>query len=154
MAQLIAPSNMGVVMFCPCFFCASDNFEHCLALPTGWRASMRKLFYWYLCENSREVLALRRVSAPGAPQIVTWTKQTWIKHLNTLIWAQAAPAIIGGSEPDTKKDKDVQELFLLSSTGQIENCTGHLSVWYKAILASQLKSNSCMFSWLRIGGLL
>ena len=25
---------MGVVLFCPCLFCPSDNFEHCLVLPT------------------------------------------------------------------------------------------------------------------------
>ena len=24
---------MGVVMFCPCLFCPSDNFETCLGLP-------------------------------------------------------------------------------------------------------------------------
>ena len=29
---------------------------------------------------NRKVSALRRVSASGAPHIVTWTKQTWIKH--------------------------------------------------------------------------
>ena len=27
----------GVVMFCPCLFCPSDNFETCLALPTMWQ---------------------------------------------------------------------------------------------------------------------
>jgi len=27
-------SFFGVVMFCPCLFCPSDNFESCLALPT------------------------------------------------------------------------------------------------------------------------
>ena len=84
-------SFQGVVMFCPCSFCPSDNFEHCLALPMRQCASVRTLFYWYLlcntrrCGNSRKVLAPRRISALEAPHIVTWTKQTWIKHHNTQI---------------------------------------------------------------------
>ena len=44
------------------------------------------------------------------------------------------------SLPETRKDIDVYELFLLSSTGQIKNCTGHLSVKY-ATLASLLQAN-------------
>ena len=82
----------GVVMFCPCLFCPSDNFEHCFVLPMRWRASVCTLFYWYLlydprrCDNSRKVRALRRVSTSGAPHVVTWTKQTWIKHHNTHNW--------------------------------------------------------------------
>ena len=44
------------------------------------------------------------------------------------------------STPETRKDIDVQELFLLPSTGQLENCMGHLSIKY-AILASLLQSN-------------
>ena len=50
---------------------------------------MRALFYWYMlcdprrCDNRRKVRALRRISALGAPNVVTWTKQTWIKHHNT-----------------------------------------------------------------------
>ena len=31
----------GVVLCCPCLFCPSDTFEHCLVLPTRWRASVR-----------------------------------------------------------------------------------------------------------------
>ena len=48
-------------MFCPCLFCPSHNFEHCLALPTRWRTSVHILFNWYLlcdprrCDNSRKV---------------------------------------------------------------------------------------------------
>ena len=77
------------VLCCPCLFCPSDTFEHCLALPTRWRASLCAIFYGYLlcdqrrCDNSIKVCAPRRVSASGAPHIVTWTKQTWIKHHNT-----------------------------------------------------------------------
>jgi len=44
--------------------------------------------------------------------------------------------------PETRKDIDAQELYLLSSTGQIKNCTGQLSVKYWH-----------MFFWLRGGGL-
>ena len=81
----------GVVMFCPCLFCPSDNFETCLALPACWRPSVRALSFWYLfCDprrwdNGRKLCAPRRVSASGAPHVVTWTKQTWIKHQCT-IW--------------------------------------------------------------------
>ena len=70
---------MGVVIFCPCLFCPSANFESCLALPTRWHTSVRALSYWYLfCDprrwdNSRKVRAPRRVSASGAPHVVTWT---------------------------------------------------------------------------------
>ena len=69
----------GVVMFFPCLFCPSDNFETCLALPTRWHGSVRALSYWYLfCDprrwdNSRKV----RVSASGLQHVVTWTKETW-----------------------------------------------------------------------------
>jgi len=77
-------------MFYPCLFCPSDNFEHCLVLPTHWRASVHALFYWYLlcdprrCEINRKVRAPRHASESGAPHVVTWTKQTWTKHHNTL----------------------------------------------------------------------
>ena len=76
-------------MFCPWLFCPSDNFEHCLVLLKCGRASVRALFYWYLfcdprrCDNSRKERAPRRVSASGAPHIVTWTRPTWLKHHNT-----------------------------------------------------------------------
>ena len=75
--------KIGVVMFCTCLFCPSDNFETCLALLTRWRASALPLSYWYLfCdprrwENSKKVRTPRRVSTSGAPHVVTWTKQTW-----------------------------------------------------------------------------
>ena len=71
-------------------FVQNDNFEHCLALPIRWRALVRTLYYWYLvcdprkCDNSRKVCTPRRVSASGAPHVVPWTKQTWIKHHNTV----------------------------------------------------------------------
>ena len=57
-----------------------------------WRSRqtlVRALFYLYLfcdprkCDNSMKVRAPRRVSASGAPHVVTWPKQTWIKHHNT-----------------------------------------------------------------------
>ena len=79
--------QIGVVIFCP-----SDNFAHCLALPMPWCASVHALFFWYLlcdprrCENSRKVHTLWRVSASGAQHVVTWTKQTWIKHHNTTLF--------------------------------------------------------------------
>ena len=75
----------------PCLFCPSDNFEHRLVLPMRWRASVCALFYWYLlcdprrCEINRKMWAPRRVSTSGAPHIVTWIKQTWIKHQCTVI---------------------------------------------------------------------
>ena len=53
--------------------------------------SVRTLFYWYLlcgprrCEINIKVRAPRHVNASGAPHIVTWTKQTWIKHQCTVI---------------------------------------------------------------------
>ena len=84
---------LSVVMFCPFLFCPSDNFEHCLALPTSWRPAVRALFYWYLlcdprrCDNNWEVGSQRRVSASGALHVVTGTKQTWIKHHNTKIFS-------------------------------------------------------------------
>ena len=55
-----------------------------------WRASVHALFYLYLLcdprrsDNYRKVRAPRRVSASEAPHVVTWTKQTWIKHHNTV----------------------------------------------------------------------
>ena len=58
----------GVAMFCPCLFCPSDNFEHCLALPTCWHTLGRARFYWYLlcdprrCDYSRKVCASRWLS--------------------------------------------------------------------------------------------
>ena len=60
---------IGALMNYPCLFCPSDNFEHCLALPTRWRASVRALFYWYMlgdprrCEINRKVHALRHVGS-------------------------------------------------------------------------------------------
>ena len=63
----------ALMMNYPCLFCPSDNLEHCLALPTRSRASVRALFYWYMfcdprrCENNRKVRAPRRVSVSGSP---------------------------------------------------------------------------------------
>ena len=71
----------SVVMFFPCLFCPSDNFETCLALPTCWHASVHALSYWYLfCDprrwdNSRKVRAPWHVSMSGAPHNVTWMKK-------------------------------------------------------------------------------
>ena len=68
----------------PWLFCPSNNLEHRLALPTRSCASVRALLYRLCdprrCEINRKVSAPRRVSASGAPYIVTWIKQTWIKH--------------------------------------------------------------------------
>ena len=45
------------------------------------RLGARTLYLYWLCDPiNRKVCAPRRVSASGAPQIVTWIKQTWIKH--------------------------------------------------------------------------
>jgi len=55
------------------------------------RAYVRSLFYWYLlcdprrCEINWKVRAPRRVNVSGVPHIVTWTKQTWIKHQCTTL---------------------------------------------------------------------
>ena len=46
--------------------------------------------------------------------------------------------------PETMKNIDVQELFLLSSTGQIEDCMGHL-------LASLLHSNGYLHVFMVAG---
>ena len=35
LSQMGRRQHLGVVMFCPCLFCPSDNFETCLALPTN-----------------------------------------------------------------------------------------------------------------------
>ena len=32
--ETVAGDLNGVVMFCPCLFCPSENFETCLVLPT------------------------------------------------------------------------------------------------------------------------
>jgi len=74
--------TFGALMNYPWLFCLSDNLEHRLALPTSSRASVRALIYlsWLCdprrCEINRKVRAPRRVSASGAPHIVTWIKQT------------------------------------------------------------------------------
>jgi len=83
--DLIMIRKTGALMNYPCLFCPSDNFGHCLVLPTRSRASVGALFYRYLssnprCEMNRKVHAPRRVSASGAPHNVTWTKLTWIKN--------------------------------------------------------------------------
>jgi len=113
--------HIGVVLFCQCLFCPSENVEHCFALPMCSCTSVHALFYWYLlcdprrCDNSRKVQAPRRVSAWGAPHVVTWTKQTWIKHHNTLYTTYYFVGItllrMEGSE-----------------TGEAETVTGHLSM--------------------------
>ena len=69
-----------------------------VALPMRWHASVRALFYYYLTfldprtNISRKVGVPRHVSASGAPnkfQNCHLGKQTWTKHHNTLIQAQA-----------------------------------------------------------------
>jgi len=76
---------LGALMNYPPLFCPRDNLEHCLALPTRSRTSVRALSFplWSdpkRCEMNRKVRAPRRISASGAPHIVPWIKQTWIKR--------------------------------------------------------------------------
>ena len=67
-----------------CFFHVC--FVQVTILYIVWHS--RALFYWYLfcgpgrCEINRKLSALRRISASGAPIVVTWTKQTLTKHHN------------------------------------------------------------------------
>ena len=76
-----------------------NYIEHRLALPTSSRASVRALSYCFLlsdprrCEVNRKVRAPRRVSASGAPYIVTRIKQTWIKR-HSSYW-MSEPTIAG-----------------------------------------------------------
>ena len=80
----------SALMNYPCLFCTSDILGHRLALPTWSRALVHALSHWYLfsdprrCEMNRKLRALRRVSESGAPHIVTWIKQTWIKRQCTV----------------------------------------------------------------------
>ena len=62
------------------------QFGTSFGAPTRSRGSVCTLLYlhWLCdprrCEINRKVRAPKRVSASGAPHIVTWIKQTWIKH--------------------------------------------------------------------------
>ena len=63
-------------------FFPTDNFEHRLALMRlGVRAFLLDIC-WVIQEDVKWIgkRAPRRVSASGAPHIVIWAKQTWIKH--------------------------------------------------------------------------
>ena len=78
--------HFSALMNYPWLFCPSENLEHCFALPTRSSASVRAFLYLYWLydprrwEINRKVRAPRHVSASGVPNIVTWIKQTWMKH--------------------------------------------------------------------------
>ena len=72
----------GVVMFWPCLFCPSDNFETCLALPTQWHALVRALSYWYLFCDPRRWDNSRKVCAPEARQHVGSAKRCHLDETN------------------------------------------------------------------------
>ena len=89
--QLYSHLQNGALMNYPWLFCPSDNSEHRLGLLMRSRALVHTFLYLYWlcdprrCEINRKVRAPRRVSASGAPHIVTWIKQAWIKHQCTKV---------------------------------------------------------------------
>ena len=80
-SHLLQINTQLAVLWCFVHVC----FVQVTILKLVWRsrrASAQALSYWYLfCDpkrwdNSRKLHAPRRVSTSGAPQVVTWTKQT------------------------------------------------------------------------------
>ena len=82
-------SHAGVVMFCPCLFCSSDNVwrSQSTDAPPCVHFSIDFTPSWVIGQISVEKCVHRGASARRERQtmlkIVTWTKQTWTKHHNT-----------------------------------------------------------------------
>ena len=90
--------NGGAVMFCPCLFCPSDKFDHCLALPTHWRASVCALSYWYLlcdprrCDNNR----YENMKIPPWPLFWRVCGSVWGKTFEFPLWKSLPDCYVGG----------------------------------------------------------
>ena len=83
--------DIGALLLCPCLFCPSDNVWRSRHADAPWCAHFSTVIppSWITEQITVGKCVHRGAAARRERQtsfkIVTWTKQTWTKHYNTVL---------------------------------------------------------------------